>query len=149
MPRSTTSAQAIAVSKARPIPEVRKYMTTSPHTIGAEQTMAHAHEVMREHRIRHLPVLTGSRLVGLLSDGDLHLIETLRDVDPQKVLVEEAMSDVVYSVAPSTPLDAVVKEMARHKYGSAVVVDNGKVVGMFTTVDACQAFAEMLHERLA
>jgi acetoin utilization protein AcuB len=136
------------VSKARPIPEVRKYMSTSPHTIGADQTMAHAHDVMRKHGIRHLPVLTGRRLVGLLSDGDLHLIETLRDVDPRKVQVEEAMSDTVYSVTPATPLDEVVKEMARHKYGSAVVMDNGNVVGVFTTVDACQAFAEMLHGRL-
>ena len=136
------------VSKARAIPEVRKYMSTSPNTIGADQTMAHAHEVMRKQKIRHLPVLTGSRLVGLLADGDLHLVETLRDVDPEKVRVEEAMTDIVYSVAPTTPIDEVVKEMARHKYGSAVVVDNGHVVGMFTTVDACQAFAEMLHTRL-
>jgi acetoin utilization protein AcuB len=123
-------------------------MSTSPRTIGADQTMARAHEVMRKYGIRHLPVLSGHRLVGLLSDGDLHLIETLRDVDPTKVRVEEAMSDNVYSVAPSAPLDEVVKEMARHKYGSAIIVDNGNVVGMFTTVDACQAFAEMLHTRL-
>lgn len=123
-------------------------MTAAPHTIGVDQTMAHAHEVMRKFRIRHLPVLSAERLVGVLSDGDLHLVETLRDVDPEKVKVEEAMTDQVYTVHPDAPLDEVVKEMARHKYGSAVVMDNRKVVGVFTTIDACQAFAEMLHTHL-
>ncbi len=137
------------MSKHRAIPEVRKFMTTSPHTIGADQTMAHAHEVMRKFRIRHLPVLRAETLVGVLSDGDLHLVETLKDVDPAKVLVSEAMTEDVYRVPPDAPLDEVVKEMARHKYGSAVVVDHHHVVGVFTTVDACQAFAEMLHTTLA
>jgi len=137
------------MSKHRAIPEIRKFMTTSPHTIGFDQTMAHAHEVMRKYRIRHLPVLKAEKLVGVVSDGDLHLVETLRDVDPAKVRVEDAMTDEVYTVAPDTPLDEVVKEMARHKYGSAVVVDNHRVVGVFTTVDACQAFADMLHTVLA
>ena len=50
---------------------------------------------------------------------------------------------------PEAPLDEVVREMAEHRYGSAVVLANGKVVGMFTTVDACRAFAELLHGRLA
>lgn len=136
------------MSKNRPVPPVRKFMTAAPHTIGVDQTMAHAHEVMRKFRIRHLPVLSAERLVGVLSDGDLHLVETLRDVDPEKVKVEEAMTDQVYTVHPDAPLDEVVKEMARHKYGSAVVMDNRKVVGVFTTIDACQAFAEMLHTHL-
>jgi acetoin utilization protein AcuB len=52
------------MSKA--IPSVQKYMTTSPHTVGADQTLAHAHSVLREHRIRHLPVLRGGQLVGKL-----------------------------------------------------------------------------------
>ncbi len=136
------------MSKQRPIPAVRKFMSAAPHTIGVDQTMEHAHQMMRKFKIRHLPVLSAERLVGLVSDGDLHLVETLRDVDPKKILVEEAMSDQVYSVHPDTPLDEVVKEMARHKYGSAIIVDNHHVVGVFTTVDACQAFAEMLHTHL-
>lgn len=137
------------MSKQRPIPAVRKFMTSAPHTIGADQTMEHAHEVMRKYKIRHLPVLSAEKLVGIVSDGDLHLVETLKDVDPKKIRVEEAMSDQVYSVHPDTPLDEVVKEMARHKYGSAIIVDNHHVVGVFTTIDACQAFAELLHTHLS
>jgi acetoin utilization protein AcuB len=124
-------------------------MTTSPHTIGEDQPMAIAHRMMREHRVRHLPVLRGAKIVGLISDRDLNFVETLKDVDPKKVLVSEAMSASPYVVSPDSPLDEVVAEMAEHKYGSAVVVQHEKVVGIFTTVDACTAFAELLHTRLA
>jgi acetoin utilization protein AcuB len=135
------------MSKA--IPHIEKYMTPGPHSVGQEQPLAQAHKLMRDHHIRHLPVLHGGKLVGVLSDRDLHLIESLRDVDPEKVTVEEAMSEVVYTVAPKAPLDEVVREMAQHKYGCAVVQDNGKVVGVFTTVDAMRAFADLLETRLA
>ncbi|MBN9165136.1 MAG: CBS domain-containing protein [Myxococcales bacterium 68-20] len=134
---------------SKPIPTIQKYMTTSPHSIGLEQTLARAHAVMREHGIRHLPVLHGQKLMGLVTERDLRLVESLPDVDPTKVSVEEAMSTVVYSVGPDQPLDEVVATMAEHKYGSAVVMQNGKVVGIFTTVDVCRALAELLHSRLA
>lgn len=130
------------------IPHIDRHMTTSPYAIDAEQKLSQAHRLMRDHAIRHLPVLHGGKLVGVLSDRDLHLIESLRDVDPEKVLVEEAMSPAVYTVSPKAALDEVVREMAQHKYGCAVVVDNGKVVGVFTTIDAMRTFAEMLESRL-
>jgi len=132
----------------KPIPTIQKYMTTSPHSIGVEQTLSVAHSMMREHAIRHLPVLHGGKLLGMLTDRDLGLVESLAGVDPTKVTVEEAMSTVVYSVSPESPLDEVVGTMGEHKYGSAVVMQNGKVVGIFTTVDVCRAFAELLHTRL-
>lgn len=135
------------MSKA--IPHIKKYMTTSPHSIGRDQTLSHAHTVMRKYSIRHLPVLEGGVLVGLLSLRDAHLIETLKDVDPNEVKVEEAMSTVVYQVSPEAPLDEVAAAMAEHKYGCAVVMQNHHVVGVFTTVDVCRALAELLQGRLS
>lgn len=123
---------------------VRKCMTPSPHTIGADQPMSEAHRVMRAHRVRHLPVLRGGRIMGIVSAGDLHLIETLQNVDPDKVLVEEAMTPEPYCVSPDTPLEEVVQTMAEHKYGCAIVCQGNRVSGIFTTVDACAAFAEYL-----
>jgi acetoin utilization protein AcuB len=134
---------------SKPIPPLKKFMTMNPHSIGKDQTLERAHEMMRTHHIRHLPVLEGGKLVGMVTERDLHLVETLKDVDPREVLVEDAMSNHVYAVDPETSLDVVVEAMAEHKYGSAVVIQNGKVVGIFTTNDVCRALSELLHSRLA
>lgn len=112
-------------------------MTHAPHTIGQEQPVARAHEMMREYKIRHLPVLHGGKLVGIVSLGDLHLLETLEVIDTSKVTVEEAMTADVYTASPETKLAEVVEHMIEHKNGSAVIVDkHGKVSGVFTTIDA-------------
>jgi len=119
-------------------------MTKTPHLIGAEQSLKTAHALMREHHVRHLPVLHGGKLLGMVSERDLHLVETLHDVDPARVRVEEAMTQDVYTVTPKTPLKAVVQEMATRKLGSAVVIDGTKVVGVFTTIDALETLMDML-----
>jgi acetoin utilization protein AcuB len=119
-------------------------MTRSVHTIGTKSPLAEAHRVMNAQGIRHLPVLEGGRLVGMLSQRDLHLIETLKDVDPKEVSVEEAMSQDCYVVPPETPLAAVAEEMHRHKYGSAVIARGAQVLGIFTTTDALSALAAVL-----
>jgi acetoin utilization protein AcuB len=121
---------------------IAEWMTKSPHLIGAEQSMQAAHELMRLHAIRHLPVLHGGKLVGMLSQRDLHLVESLPGVDPKKVRVEEAMSQEVYAVPPTTPLREVVRTMAERKLGSAVVLEGRTVIGVFTTVDALALLAE-------
>ena len=100
---------------SKPIPTVQKYMTTSPHTVGEDQPMSVAHRMMREYHIRHLPVLRGSKIVGLVSDRDLNMVETLKDVDPRKVLVSEAMTQDPYVVSPDAALDEVVSTMGETK----------------------------------
>ena len=133
------------MSKA--MPSIERFMTPSPHSIGAEQTLKRAQDVMREHAIRHLPVLHGGALVGVLTDRDVHLVETLKDVDPRLVTVSDAMSTSVYAVTAETALHDVAAEMAEHKYGSAIVMKGQKVIGIFTTVDACRALADLLHAK--
>lgn len=123
---------------------ISERMTRTPHLIGAEQPMTVAHEMMRSNGIRHLPVLHGGKLVGLVSLNDLYLIESLRDVNPDEVRVEEAMTQDVYTVTPKTPLKEVVSEMAERKLGSAVVVEGSKIVGVFTTIDALDTLAGLL-----
>jgi acetoin utilization protein AcuB len=123
---------------------VRQYMTETPHTVGAEQTLSAAHELMRKYKVRHLPVLHGGKLVGLLSMRDLHLVETLPDVEPDEVLVEEAMTAEPFTVQPDADLAQVSAEMAAKKLGSAVVLEGTKVIGVLTTVDALRALADAL-----
>lgn len=134
---------------SKPIPRIQKYMSTTPHSIGRDQPLRVAHAMMREHRIRHLPVLEGGRLVGILTERDVALITSMMDANEKDTTVEEAMTTDVYAISPDASLDEVAAEMAERKYGSAVVLQNQKVVGIFTTVDACSALSELLRERLA
>lgn len=130
------------------VPSVQKYMTTLPHTIGAEQSLVKAERMMAEYRIRHLPVLSGGRLVGVLSDRDVKLVESFKDVDPETVKVEDAYTPDPFTVSAAASLADVCKEMVSRKIGCALVVDNHKLVGIFTWVDALQALTELLDTRL-
>jgi len=123
---------------------IRDVMTESAHAIEREATLADAHQLMRAHGVRHLPVLEQGRLVGLVSMDDLHLLETLQDVDPGLVTVAEALTPDPYVVAPATPLRTVAAEMAERRIGSAVVAEEGRVLGMFTTVDALRVLGSLL-----
>lgn len=122
---------------------VRSYMTASPHTIGIDQTLELATRMFQEHHIRHLPVLSGGRLVGMLTERDVALVETLGGVDPTTEKVESAMSQDCYTVAPEDNLGQVAAHMAQHKYGSAVITEHNKIVGVLTTVDVCRALAAL------
>jgi acetoin utilization protein AcuB len=123
---------------------IRAFMTPAPHTIGVEQTIAAAAEMMREHHIRHLPVLDGGRLVGILSERDVAMIGGLPGVNVERLAVAEAMTPDPRALTPDSSLEWVAAEMAQHKFGSMVVVENDRVVGIFTTVDALRALQELL-----
>jgi CBS domain-containing protein len=125
---------------------VRDYMTTSPHFIGLTQTLAQAHKRMRELSVRHLPVLHGGVLRGILSERDIALVRAL-EVDPHEVTVEEAMSSEPYTVSAEMPLSRVARAMAAHKYGCAVAMEAGQVYGILTTTDALRALAEALEQQ--
>lgn len=118
---------------------IRNFMTPAPHSIGRDQPLSMAHERMRGWGVRHLPVLDGGKLVGILSQRDALLIETLRDVNPAEVPVEDAMTSDVYIVSPDAPIGEVASAMAEHKYGCAVVMNGTHLAGIFTTTDALRA----------
>lgn len=114
-------------------------MTPNPICVSPHDTLATAHDLMKQQHVRHLPVIEGGEPVGLVSERDLMAIERYRDVDPARVEVEEAMAALPYVVTPEAELDDVVSGMAENRYGSALVVEDGKLVGVFTTVDALRA----------
>jgi acetoin utilization protein AcuB len=120
-------------------------MTKQPWTIARSASLADAHQLMREHQLRHLPVLDNGELVGVVSLGDLHLLETIGDFALDEIRVEEAMSERPFIVTGDTPLDEVAEIMATKKYGSALVVGRDGVEGIFTTTDACRALAGILQ----
>jgi acetoin utilization protein AcuB len=127
------------MDKTAPIAE---YMTPLPHTVGSEQTITFAQKLMEKYDIRHLPVLHGGELYGVVSDRDLGMIAGLNEVNPDKTTVEEAMTQDAYTVSEDTPLFSVLKEMLEHKYGSAIVVEGVKIIGIFTTHDSLKLLVE-------
>jgi len=126
---------------------IRDYMTPQPITVGRDQPLAVAHKLMRQRRIRHLPVLHAGVLVGVLSMRDLHFLESFASVDAGTVLIEEAMSEAPYAVGPEARLSTVARTMAKHRYGSAVVMQKGHVIGLFTTTDALRALSDLTARR--
>ena len=125
------------------MPTISKYMTPMPHTIGRDISLKTAFAMMREYGIRHLPVQEAGTLVGVISDRDAKLASSFKG--SSDFTVDDVMVEEPYTVEPETPLAEVVKEMAAHKYGCAMIRQrNGKIVGIFTATDALR----VLHETL-
>jgi acetoin utilization protein AcuB len=125
------------------MPPISRYMTRQPWTIERSATLTAAHQLMRRHAIRHLPVMDAGKLVGIVTERDLHLIETLPDADPDEVT--DAMTAPVYVAAPTDEVSEVIDRMVAHKLGSAVVMQGQRVEGIFTSIDALQVLSHVLR----
>ena len=126
-------------------PQVCDYMTIAPHSVGLDQSLATAVRRMHEHKTRHLPVLEGGVLRGIVSERDVALAQAF-GLDPTQVSVEEAMTAEPYTVTPNAPLSRVARTMAAHKYGCAVVTEGSELRGILTTTDAMRALADTLEQ---
>ncbi len=122
---------------------IAAYMTPGPHTIGREQSLAAAKQLMHTTHVRHLPVLHGGQLVGVVSERDLDVVGALPG--SRQLSVEDAMVPDVYTISEDAPLASVAADMARLKVGSAIVLKGNDVVGVFTAVDGLRALAELLR----
>ncbi len=130
------TARTLSIRTTRPT-TIAEVMTDAPHTIGRDEKLAQAYDVMRRFGLRHLPVLDGGRLVGVLSQRDLLFVEAAAGgVDGRVEKVGQAMAHDVFCVAPGDLVTDVAREMGERKYGCAVVLDRGSVVGIFTATDA-------------
>jgi acetoin utilization protein AcuB len=121
-------------------------MSVSVHSVTSRHTLAEAHQAMRERGVRHLPVIDDGKLVGVVSQRDLYLLETLKGVDAARELVEEAMTSEPFVVGPDAPLDEVAEQMAQRRHGSALVLEGDTLVGIFTTTDALKALVAVLRK---
>lgn len=124
-------------------PTVRCYMTEGPHCIGKDQGLALASVRMAELSVRHLPVLDGGVVVGMLSEHDLAVLGAVANLE--ELTIEDVMSAVPYCVHPDQILADVAGHMAVRKIGSAVVMEGAKLLGVLTTTDALRALVDLLH----
>jgi CBS domain-containing protein len=129
-------------------PKLKNVMTPFPYSVDAEAPIDAAVEFMRQHKIRHLPVTTKGALTSLVSDRDIKLVLGPDFAYPsnRELKVRDAMVKDCYIVDLATPLAAVLRHLAAQRIGSAVVTRRGKLAGVFTTNDACRAFADYLDD---
>lgn len=124
---------------------IRRYMTHAPSTIGRGATIQEALREMRHHHVRHFPVMDGAKLTGLVSERELEILAALPSIDPSHASVELAMIPDPFHVDVDAPLKNVAADMAEARVGSAVVMSKGEPIGIFTTVDALRALADVLR----
>lgn len=131
----------------RYIPTIKAVMTPFPYAVDQDESMDVARNMMGEHRIHHLPVTADKRLVGVISQRDLDLSAALLDVvgSGKIIKVKDVCRFDPFSVTLEEPLDGVLEQMAAQHIGSVLVTKNERLVGIFTTTDACRCYAEFLQ----
>lgn len=134
--------------------DVRALMRPDPVTLSVTDTLDIADDLMRLGRIRHLPVVDGTRVVGMVSQRDLlraavsSLLELGRSAERdwlRKIAVAVVMTPRVFTVPPSAPLQTAVEIMIDKKIGCLPVVEDGRLVGLLTETDCLSRLRTLLE----
>jgi CBS domain-containing protein len=128
-------------------------MTSILVTVRSDAPVAEAQHLMRHRRIRHLPVVDGGRLGGIITDRDVRTtlpspatslaageIRYLLD----RLLVERVMTRAVITIGPDAPIAEAVGLVLTHRIGALPVVEGNRLVGIITETDLLRAFAATL-----
>jgi CBS domain-containing protein len=133
---------------------VRDLMRREVVTLDAADTLDLAEGIMRLARIRHLPIVSGERVVGILSQRDLFraavssLLQLRGDAEREwlaTVPVKAVMTAQVFTVDPSVSLHAAVRLMIDRRIGCLPVVEDGKLVGLLSESDCLTQLAHLLE----
>ena len=122
---------------------VRHCMTTELVSIKKGASIQEALNLMKEHVIRHLPVVDAKGiLLGWVTDADLRgvLIASMLE----ELTLEDVMVRKPYAVHPDMPLDEAAQLILEKRIGGLPVVEKGKLVGIITVVDILSAFISMM-----
>ena len=134
----------------------RDLMTPDPVTATPEASVAEVWDIMRELEIRHVPVVEGGVLVGMLSDRDLSRLDIgrLLTVEGAEALrlelstpVVKVMSSDVIAVNPETELGEIVDLLIEHRFGALPVVhpDTRELVGIVSYIDVLRGLQDSLE----
>lgn len=130
------------------VAHVSEYMTSGPFAVGPREPLGNAARLMDKYGLHHLPVSAEGKLVGIISGRDVELFKALAGGLLDDAVVEQAMTRDPYAVSPDTPLVEVVRTMAERRIGSAVVLEGGRVAGVFTATDAMHVLVGALEGKL-
>lgn len=116
-------------------------MTTCPYDISSDLSIEEARDMMVLKGIRNLPVVEDGRLVGILFKA---AIDSALASGGAGDAISNLTLESPYIVASTEELAVVAGTMAEKKSSCALVQDEGKIVGIFTTTDACRAIKLIL-----
>ncbi len=123
---------------------VRDWMTANPVTISPQTSLADAHRLMKQKKVRRLPVVEDGKLVGIVALSDILEAEpsqatTLSIYELNYLLaelkVEKIMKRPVITVTPDTTIREAANLMLTHKIGGLPVMEGGRLVGIITESD--------------
>ncbi len=135
------------MKKFKKIPHVGSVMTPFPYFVDSDERVSEVERLMSEHQVRHIPVQQDRRVVGIVSERDVHhlLNRLLPAVDKTQLRARDIMADDAYVVAFDMPLNEVAFEMGRRHIGSAIVVHHEKLAGILSAADICRILAEIFE----
>jgi CBS domain-containing protein len=143
--------QTMARNRAMKVVEV---MTKNPLSMTPSETVGQADELMAENRIRQLPVVDGSTLVGIITDRDIRsfldggslLVPDAR-AKALATEIKEVMSTDPLTLSPDDDLQEALELLIEEKIGGIPVMDQAEgLVGIVTYVDVLRCFLDLLRE---
>jgi acetoin utilization protein AcuB len=134
------------MTQSRKLP-IQDYMSRSLLVAEHGESIVSAHQRLRANRVGQLPVVDAGKLVGVIFQRDLAIVEHLPKI-AASVTVGAVMTREFYTVGPDEPVDRAARTMAKHKYHAALVVEEGRPLGVFTTTDALRALSDSLTDSL-
>ena len=131
------------MSKFKNLP-IQEFTTFDAETCAPEPSLTLVKETMSKANFRHMPVVWEGKVIGMVSQRDLALVEQLDIGRPLRV--EDVMAKEPYIVSSTTPIEDVALQMSEQKIGSAIVLsaDDSKL-GVFTSTDALNALVEVVR----
>ncbi|OOG22651.1 histidine kinase [Thioalkalivibrio denitrificans] len=131
------------VSRSVPVEE---FTTPDPITANEDMTIDDLRNLMEKHGIRHLPVVRGDSVVGVISDRNVRIVSSLPFAEKHQVRAADIMAADPVTVVATMPLEDVAYAMSERKVGSVIVNDeDGKFLGIFTASDALNALVEIVR----
>jgi acetoin utilization protein AcuB len=130
------------------VPLLKTVMTPFPWWVEIDDPLLTAREMMRQHKVRHLPVKEGGKLVSVVTDRDLKFaLDPELGLPPRESLrVRDVCVFTTYIVDIETRLEVVLDTLAERRIGSALVTKDDKLVGIVTSPDICRALATLIRD---
>jgi CBS domain-containing protein len=122
---------------------IRDCMSRLPAEAERSDPLSSVLQQMRDQHCHHLPVMDGTRLLGILSREDLHEAMLERGKTAAQLTAGDVCTKDPLTVAPMTPIVEVAQRMTERHVGSVLVTDGDVLVGIFTATDAVKLIAQL------